>query len=101
MQIVLGSRSARSETIFLKSLFLNHFGNENALPIHLHFLTDAASLFILDGILTSWGIEKVRTTFYSVEEYQVGLKEVNSERNISQFLNWKEYKMTKLLGIIL
>lgn len=71
MQMVLGPKSARFEITFLKSLLATHFKSENATPIHLHFLTDAATQFILDGIISSWQIDRIKTTFYPSEPIQV------------------------------
>ncbi|VDL65118.1 unnamed protein product [Hymenolepis diminuta] len=71
MQIVISSGTVRFHVIFLKSLILHHFerGGPNAAPIHLHLLTDKASGYILEGILGSWRINKLRYTFYSAEPY--------------------------------
>ncbi|VUZ39594.1 unnamed protein product [Hymenolepis diminuta] len=58
--------------IFLKSLIWHHFeeGGENAAPIHLHLLADSATKYILEGILASWRINKLRFTFYAAEPFQ-------------------------------
>ncbi|VUZ42701.1 unnamed protein product [Hymenolepis diminuta] len=55
---------------FLKSLFTTHFKEPNATPIHLHLLTDKATQIILDGIIRSWRIDKLNTTFYAAEPIQ-------------------------------
>ncbi|VDL58898.1 unnamed protein product, partial [Hymenolepis diminuta] len=67
----MSSGTVRFHVIFLKSLILHHFerGGPNAAPIHLHLLTDKASGYILEGILGSWRINKLRYTFYSAEPY--------------------------------
>ncbi|CDS40125.1 conserved hypothetical protein [Echinococcus multilocularis] len=73
MQMVVGSKSPRFQMVFLKSLLMHHFekGEPNAAPIHLHFLTDKATRFIVEGILESWRLNKIRLTFYPAEPIQV------------------------------
>lgn len=73
MQMVLGSKSPRFQMVFLKSLLLHHFekGEPNPAPIHLHFLTDSATRFIVEGILESWRLNQIRLTFYPAEPIQV------------------------------
>ena len=74
MQMILGSKATRFQSIFLKSLFAHHFVNQNTTdpaPIHLHLLTDKATCTILKGIMGSWNVANIRVTYYAAEQYQV------------------------------
>lgn len=73
MQFVLGSKSSRFQTTFLKSVFEHHFenGEQNPKPIHLHILTDSSTRFILEGVIHSWRIDHLRVSFYSAEPVKV------------------------------
>ncbi|VDO03627.1 unnamed protein product [Rodentolepis nana] len=91
MQMVLGSKSPRFQMTFLKSLFTTHFQEESAKPIHLHLLTDKATQFILDGIIQSWRVDKLRTTFYAAEPIQSKITWMLSHHSATKVATMKMY----------
>ncbi|VUZ39417.1 unnamed protein product [Hymenolepis diminuta] len=93
MQTVMSSGTVRFHVIFLKSLILHHFerGGPNAAPIHLHLLTDKASGYILEGILGSWRINKLRYTFYSAEPYYARVSWMKSNHYSGKVSTMKLY----------
>ncbi|CDS40123.1 Glycosyl transferase family 8 [Echinococcus multilocularis] len=93
MQMVVGSKSPRFQMVFLKSLLMHHFekGEPNAAPIHLHFLTDKATRFIVEGILESWRLNKIRLTFYPAEPIQAKIGWMRSKHSATKVATMKMY----------
>ncbi|KAM7540719.1 hypothetical protein Aperf_G00000031588 [Anoplocephala perfoliata] len=93
MQMVIGSKSPRFQTTFLKSLFAHHFNDRraNAAPIHLHLLTDAATRVILEAAISSWQIDNLRTTFYAAEPIQSKITWMTSSHPAASVATMKMY----------
>ncbi|KAL5962445.1 LARGE xylosyl and glucuronyltransferase 2 [Taenia solium] len=93
MQMVMGSKSPRFQMVFLKSLLLHHFekGEPNPAPIHLHFLTDNATRFIVEGILESWRLNQIRLTFYPAEPIQAKIGWMKSKHSATKVATMKMY----------
>ncbi|KAL5111128.1 LARGE xylosyl and glucuronyltransferase 2 [Taenia crassiceps] len=93
MQMVMGSKSPRFQMVFLKSLLMHHFenGQPNPAPIHLHFLTDDATRFIVEGILESWRLNQIRLTFYAAEPIQAKIGWMRSRHSATKVATMKMY----------
>lgn len=93
MQMLIGPKSARFQTIFLKSLFMHHFemGQRNPKPIHFHFLTDNLTRNIIEAKMASWRVNNVSMSFYPAEPIQAKLEWMRSGHPATKVASMKLY----------
>ncbi|VUZ54255.1 unnamed protein product [Hymenolepis diminuta] len=93
VQMLIGPKSVRFQTIFLKSLFMHHFemGQPNPMPIHFHFLTDNVTRNIIEAKMASWRVNNVSMSFYPAEPIQARLGWMRSQHPATKVASMKLY----------